>query len=603
MNPNDIPISRQGIDKIKQLFRRVSFLEQRLAQFEGNTNSTASHYLIQAPTGGIPAKVGNKPGYALCTMVRRFSADGQTEKDLAEMATVQPVYNLGAAVRPNEFAVAHRDAWGDLFLSSGNSDSTDPDTPFRHTVLANSTETPIRCGTIFAPDLGGSISYKELPIGFQTSQLIPQAVVDGTLSFFNQELGEIVGTQYTTSFNGGYARAIVYMLDENHGYAVADGRGVYTQGIDKMALVSCPYGPYRILSYDDGPVDEEVAFPKFVRAVVKEQVRDRSIGFTSIIGIYSGQYLQFREWANIDDTDDDQYRFQLPEIESVQVNSAGQDALFRVDAVEDAPQPIYLVDVYFHGIANRDGNTGSTEQFTFSTSAGTQSFRTWASAIFELKAIGQKWDNTEETIEKTKFYLPQSDGVYASDQACFARLVFPWTERHKRIRFEVSSASAQGYSIEPTPGSDTIGGIVVHRLGDRGAGQANGMRSLEGFSIPEVGDVPVDLLFSYPGLYSNDGHTPSGVNNWHIDGNAGVLTPYSVLPTLGTGWSMFGLTFTLESGTLPPYANLNPITGAIYTSGITPLASPTSGSFVIKLVDAWGQTRNSAATLWEYVNE
>jgi hypothetical protein len=109
-------ISNRGINNLKQLFKRVSYLEQKLAATQINTNSAAAHYLVKAPSGGIPPIDGVTPGYALCEMVRRFSEGAQTAKDLADMATVQPVYNLGAAVQPDDIVVVNRDAFGDLFV-------------------------------------------------------------------------------------------------------------------------------------------------------------------------------------------------------------------------------------------------------------------------------------------------------------------------------------------------------------------------------------------------------------------------------------------------------------------------------------------------------
>jgi len=108
-----------------------------------------------------------------------------------------------------------------------------------------------------------------------------------------------------------------------------------------------------------------------------------------------------------------------------------------------------------------------------------------------------------------------------------------------------------------------------------------------------------DLLITYPSPWSNTATPPSGANNWRIDGSTGVLTPYSIDPTVTGGQTPY--TFSLESGSLPPYANLNTATGAIYTTGITPLDSTTSGSCVIRVTDDNGETAVSGSNAWEYI--
>lgn len=481
-----------------------------------------------------------------------------------------------------------------VMLSTADAGTEDPDTPFRHTIGASASDNPVRAGSIFAPNFAGAISYTDLPIGIQSNRLIPQAVVNGTVAFFNEEFGELpAGPDIAIkAFHGGITRAIVYVLDEDHEYACVDGHGVYTEGIDKMCLISIPYGPYRICSKE--PLIEDEEYPQFCRCVVKEQVCERSIGYTRCIGVTNTKFLEFSTWVKQDDSDSE-YRFQLSEIES----ESGGYGFERLQAVENAPQQLYMCDVWLHGVADRRDQ--AEEVFTFTTSDGTKPYRQLDARTATLKAEGKKWDNTWEAIDSTQFYLPGETGVLIGYQTFFTRLVVFWTEKHKAIRFRIIDGDVN-VNYENDAGANTIGGLIIHRLGDRGAGWANGIRSLAGFSIPEVGGEEPARTFAYPGLFSNDGHTPSGGNNWHIDGTTGVLSPYNIDPVV-SGYASFGNTFTLHTGNLPPYASLDASNGAIYTTGITPLASPTTGSFVIKLVDGDGVIGYSPSTLWEYVNE
>jgi hypothetical protein len=111
-----VSLSRNDIDKIRQLIRRVDKLESQTAGAEFNTHRGSDHFLVVAPEDGIPAFADPVPGQALCNMVRRFSNDPPEDKELAEMGTKQLVYNLGAAVPEGKVVIAHRDAFGDLFL-------------------------------------------------------------------------------------------------------------------------------------------------------------------------------------------------------------------------------------------------------------------------------------------------------------------------------------------------------------------------------------------------------------------------------------------------------------------------------------------------------
>jgi hypothetical protein len=110
-------LSENDIAKVKRLFERVARLESQLQQQTFNAYNGSPAFLVKAPDGGIPARVGNLPGYASCAMVRVFSNDPEADKELAEMATLQTVRNLGGSIAAGEIVIAHRDGFGDLFIS------------------------------------------------------------------------------------------------------------------------------------------------------------------------------------------------------------------------------------------------------------------------------------------------------------------------------------------------------------------------------------------------------------------------------------------------------------------------------------------------------
>ena len=117
-------LSRNDIAKLRRLIQRVDALESMIQSQAFNTHRGGPAYLVKAPEGGIPAMVGNTPGFASCDMVRLWSDDLPADKKLADLGTRQPVRNLGEEIPAGEIAIAHRDGFGDLFISAarGNAD-------------------------------------------------------------------------------------------------------------------------------------------------------------------------------------------------------------------------------------------------------------------------------------------------------------------------------------------------------------------------------------------------------------------------------------------------------------------------------------------------
>ena len=113
-------LSANDVDKIRQLMQRVSKLETKAGNATRNIQRAPSAYLVVAPVGGIPAFADPVPGQAACLMTRRFSDHPPEEKELAEMSTKQIIYNLGAEIPAGGIVMAHRDAFGDLFIPKSN---------------------------------------------------------------------------------------------------------------------------------------------------------------------------------------------------------------------------------------------------------------------------------------------------------------------------------------------------------------------------------------------------------------------------------------------------------------------------------------------------
>jgi hypothetical protein len=122
-------ISRRVAEQLRQLMRRVAYLESQLHTFTNNTSGGGEHYLVESPVDGIPAFVDPVPGMANCAIVRRFSANTDEDKELTTSTSKQRVYNLGPEVPMGEIVIAHKDAFGDLFIPPGGAGVQECDDP------------------------------------------------------------------------------------------------------------------------------------------------------------------------------------------------------------------------------------------------------------------------------------------------------------------------------------------------------------------------------------------------------------------------------------------------------------------------------------------
>jgi len=188
-----VTLSRNDIDKIRQLIRRVDKLESQSAGAEFNTHRGSDHFLVVAPEGGIPAFADPVPGYAVCNMTRRNSNHPPDEKELAEMGTKQFVYNLGDEVPAGKVAIAHRDAFGDLFLPPNPVGMLIPllfeQTGGEEACPAEWTYTVTHA--ITGEELGTAIDPTEAPHEWRRGPLYPINPATAGVAYFN-ESGELV---------------------------------------------------------------------------------------------------------------------------------------------------------------------------------------------------------------------------------------------------------------------------------------------------------------------------------------------------------------------------------------------------------------------------
>jgi hypothetical protein len=489
-------ISNRGINNLKQLFKRVSYLEQKLAATQINTNSAAAHYLVKAPSEGIPGIEGIKPGYALCEMVRRFSADGQTEKDLADMATVQPVYNLGEDIAPGEIVIAHRDTFGDLFIPVG---ADDPDTPFRNTIdfFPLSTDA-LRGSPLSILDMTDDPTNTDLALGGSVSNL-SSAVATGTVSFLRNfvESDDGIEQQQKTN-NGGITPAIVYIQHASHNYCVADSKS----GTNHRALISCPYGPWRIIK--KVPLTElEADVPYYALATIKEQQYDRTIMKMDVesiadLGTDATKKIITFSGHGVGEIDAGLYneftqRFGYESFTELGIGSSSVSlgtVWTRSWFIEFSPSQLYLFDFYLRGYAQFDYE----DIFTINDTTPTgHTFKIYSEKQLTANVYGRLNSGTWEKIATERVHLSYQqvnvDELLTNQAEWSVHLTCPWIEKHKDVRIELEEGvgTLGGITI-----STPVGGyVLIHRLGDRGNFAGYGTRSWSTFS---PGTIPTPVL-------------------------------------------------------------------------------------------------------------
>ncbi len=102
-------LDQSTIWKLRQMQADIRRIMQGADQsFSGEYSG--QHYLVKAPSGGIPAASGTTPGEAVCTLVRRW---GSGTKVLTDSTQAVKVYNKGSAVVGGTTIMASQDSWGD----------------------------------------------------------------------------------------------------------------------------------------------------------------------------------------------------------------------------------------------------------------------------------------------------------------------------------------------------------------------------------------------------------------------------------------------------------------------------------------------------------
>jgi len=111
LSDSDVTTLRRLIADVETLRAQIRTLHER----DGKQKRGGAHYLMKAPSGGVPAATGSPlaPGSADC-LIHYREGDPKTIHD-----TTRPevVYNATeTAISGNAIFLAHRDAWGDLWV-------------------------------------------------------------------------------------------------------------------------------------------------------------------------------------------------------------------------------------------------------------------------------------------------------------------------------------------------------------------------------------------------------------------------------------------------------------------------------------------------------
>lgn len=102
---------RRTMSDVEQLKARIRLGSERSSE----TRRAAAHYIVETPSGGIPAATGSppNPGSAECTI---FWRNGDPKEVSTTNRTVT-VYNYTSTLIPGATLVmVHRDGWGDLWV-------------------------------------------------------------------------------------------------------------------------------------------------------------------------------------------------------------------------------------------------------------------------------------------------------------------------------------------------------------------------------------------------------------------------------------------------------------------------------------------------------
>ena len=490
-------LSQRAIRQLQYLFKRVQQLETQLKSGSVNTSTSGFNYLVRSPVDGIPAfdEANEIPGMASCEMVRRFSNHTDEDKRLADISTKQKVFNLGSFIPADELVLCARDCFGDLFVVP----SDDPDTPFRNTIdfFPLSTDA-LRGSPLSILDATDDPTNSDLALGGSVSNL-SAAVSTGTVSFLRNavEADDGIEQQQKTN-NGGITAAIVYVTHASHNYCVPDSK----TGTNHRALISCPYGPWRIIK--KVPLTElEASVPYYALATIKEQQYDRTImkmdvsAIADLSGTPVKKTVEFSGHGvgEIDSALSSEYlsRFGYNTFTELNIGASSSSlgtVFTRSWFVEFAPSQLYLLDYYLQGKAQW---VYDDTFVVVDNSPANQTFFIYPEKEMNANVYGRLNSGTWELIATEKVVLNFPRVVVGSallENAWWSvHLTCPWIEKHKDVRIELEGGSGSlGSSITI---SDVGGYVLIHRLGDRGNFSGEGTRSWSSFS---PGTIPDPVL-------------------------------------------------------------------------------------------------------------
>jgi hypothetical protein len=143
-------LSKSSVINLQRMSDRLNLLEQATSGGRSRYRDSSAHFLVKTPTAGIPALASTTPGSAICKIVKRMSSG------LVDTGRDQKVYNLGNAVDGGQIVVAHRDAFGDLWVT--DEASCDTLKPGTYRAIAGATIEPGETGPIVITGCDGEVS-------------------------------------------------------------------------------------------------------------------------------------------------------------------------------------------------------------------------------------------------------------------------------------------------------------------------------------------------------------------------------------------------------------------------------------------------------------
>lgn len=153
-------LTKASITNLRRTMSDVEKLKARIrlgSERSSETRRAAAHYIVETPSGGIPAATGSppNPGSAECTI---FWRNGDPKEVSTTNRTVT-VYNYTSTLIPGTTLVmVHRDGWGDLWAVPSDSScaSLEDLEPGTYRALCGATIAPGASGLIQVTDCDGT---------------------------------------------------------------------------------------------------------------------------------------------------------------------------------------------------------------------------------------------------------------------------------------------------------------------------------------------------------------------------------------------------------------------------------------------------------------